>query len=314
MSDTPRDTRVGFIGLGVMGKGMARNLMKAGFEVHVFNRSRGAIDTLMAEGARDGGSPAAMARVCGTLMLCLPDTPDVEAVLFGPGGIAVGLSEGTLIIDTSTISATATRTFAERLAARGAALVDSPVSGGPKGAAEGTLSCMVGGADAAVAAATPMLEAIGSKFVHLGPPGAGQLVKACNQLVIASTLMGISEAVAMCRNAGIDPHQMRDALLAGSAQSFVLQNHCKRLLDGALAPGFRSTLMLKDLGLALSAARDLGAFAPTTGLGVQLFTALCNSGRDGLDSAALGLLFQDLSQPPTGTPASCVPAPVPAGA
>ena len=288
-------TEVGFIGLGVMGKGMVRSLMRAGIQVRVHNRSRAAVDALVAEGALDGGSSAAVARACRVVLLCLPDTPDVEAVLFGPGGVAESAGTGSVVIDTSTISAVATRRFATKLAEQGAVLIDCPVSGGPKGAAEGTLSCMLGGDGEAIRSCAPVFAAIGSKQVHLGPAGAGQLVKSCNQLVIATTLLGVSEAIAMCMAAGIDTAAMRDALLAGSAQSFVLQNHAKRLLDGTLEPGFRGTLMLKDLSLALSAGQELGSFVPATSLAVQMFTAQCHGAGADQDSAAVGLLVQQLS-------------------
>lgn len=292
---SPGKTRVGFIGLGVMGKAMARNVLKAGFELAVHNRSRPAVEELLREGAADGGSPAGIARRSDMVMLCLPDTPDVEAILFGENGVAEAARPGLVVIDTSTISASATRAFGARLAERGVELIDCPVSGGPKGAIDGTLSCMLGGSEAAVAAAMPLLQAIGGKHLHLGATGAGQLVKSCNQLVIAATLSGVCEAVALCRSAGVDASKMREALLGGSAQSFVLQNHAKRLLDATLAPGFRSSLMLKDLKLAIEAGRAGGVFMPTTALAAQLFTALCNSGRKDLDTAALGLLVQELS-------------------
>ncbi|HEX2151092.1 MAG TPA: NAD(P)-dependent oxidoreductase [Stellaceae bacterium] len=292
---SPNETKVGFIGLGVMGKAMARNVMKAGYALTVQNRSRASVDELAAEGAAAAASPAEVAQQCDVVMLCVPDTPDVEAVLFGSGGVAAHARRDFIVIDTSTISATATQDFARRLQAKGTQLIDCPVSGGPKGAVDGTLSCMIGGDADTVAACMPLLQAIGSKHVHLGPAGAGQLVKSCNQLVIAATLAGVAEAITLARSGGVDPYKMRDVLLGGSAQSFVLQNHAKRLLDGALAPGFRSTLMLKDLKLALAAGRDGAVFMPTTTLATQLFTALCNGDKRDLDSAALGLLIQELS-------------------
>jgi len=292
---TPERMPVGFIGLGVMGKSMARNILRAGFPLTVYNRSRGKVEELEKEGARAASSPAEVARQADIVFTSLPDTPDVEGVLFGPAGVIEGAHDGLVVIDTSTISATATVEFAARLAARGVAMIDSPVSGGPKGAAEGTLSCILGGNEAVIARCMPVLQAIGKTFVHVGPSGAGQAVKACNQLVIVATLMGVSEAIALCRSMNIDPMKMREALLGGSAQSFVLQNHAKRLLEGTLAPGFRAALMFKDMKLALGLGRDKGVFMPATALGTQMLAVLCNSGRDDLDSAALGLLFQELS-------------------
>jgi len=290
---TPR--RIGFIGLGVMGKAMARNLMKAGFALTVHNRSRPKVDELVAEGAAAAGAAVEVARASEVVFLCLPDTPDVEAVLLGRDGVAQGAACGTVVVDCSTISPVATRDFAARLAEQGVSLVDSPVSGGPKGAVDGTLSCMLGGDDAVVARVMPVMEAIGRKFVHLGPPGAGQIAKACNQLVVSITLLGVTEAVALCRRLDVDPHKMREALLGGAANSYVLENHGKRLLDGTLEPGFRAELMLKDLKLASTAGRDAGAFMPATSLVANLMGALCATGRAGKDSAALGLLVQELS-------------------
>jgi 2-hydroxy-3-oxopropionate reductase len=299
---TPAPMRIGFIGLGVMGKAMARNILKAGFPLTVHNRSRGKVEELVKEGARAASSPAEVAREADIVFTSLPDTPDVEGVLFGPAGVIEEAHDGLVVIDTSTISATATAAFAAQLAGRGVAMIDCPVSGGPKGAVEGTLSCMLGGEEAVIARCMPALRAIGKTLVHVGTSGAGQAVKACNQLVIVATLMGVSEAIALCKKMHVDPAKMREALLGGSAQSFVLQNHAKRLLDGTLSPGFRSALMYKDMRLALSAGRDAGAFMPVTALGTQLLSALCNAGREGLDSAALGLLFQELSGLPSLPP------------
>ena len=286
---------VGFIGLGVMGAAMARNLVKAGFRVTVHNRSRGKVEELVRDGAHDGGSPAGVARAAEVVLLCVPDTPDVERVLFGDEGLIHGLKRDAVVIDCSTVSATATVEFAARLRERGVHMLDSPVSGGPKGAQDGTLSCMIGGETAIVERCMPVFQAIGKTFTHVGASGAGQACKSCNQMAIVGTLMAISEAFALAKKMGIDPHKVREALLGGSAQSFVLQNQGKRLLDGTLAPGFRAELMLKDIKLALSAGRDTGTFMPVTALGVQMFAALCNSERGGLDNAALGLLFQELS-------------------
>jgi 2-hydroxy-3-oxopropionate reductase len=290
---------IGFIGLGVMGAAMARNLMKAGFPLAVHNRSRAKVDALVKEGARPAGSPAEAARGADVVFTCLPDTPDVEQVLFGPAGVLEGAHEGLTVIDTSSISATRTAEFAARLKQSGVDMIDSPVSGGPKGATDGTLACMLGGDAAVIERCMPALRAIGKTFVHVGPSGAGQMVKSCNQLVIVATLMGVSEAIALCRKTGVDPVKMREALLGGSAASFVLQNHAKRILDNALAPGFRASLMLKDAKLALDNGKDAGVFMPATALGTQLMAALCASGREGLDSAALGLLVQELSGLPT---------------
>lgn len=288
-------TPLGFIGLGIMGGAMAKNLLKAGFKVSVHNRSRGKVAELVAAGATDGGSPAGVARAAQVVLLCVPDTPDVEKVLFGDDGVINGIGRDAVVIDCSTISATATVDFARRVSERGAHFVDSPISGGPKGAIDGTLSCMIGGDAAVVERCMPVFRAIGKTFTHIGASGAGQLCKSCNQLVNTATMMGVAEAFALAKKMNIDPYKVRDALLGGTAKSFVLENHGKRLLDGTLAPGFRSNLMLKDIKLALGAGVACGSYMPVTALGAQMLAALCATGRAELDNAAMGLLFEDLS-------------------
>ena len=289
------NTPIGFIGLGIMGGAMAKNLLKAGFRVAVHNRSRGKVDDLIKAGAQDGGSPAGVARASEVVLLCVPDTPDVEKVLFGDDGVIHGIARDAVVIDCSTISATATADFAARLREKGAHMLDSPISGGPKGAIDGTLSCMIGGDAAIVERCMPVLKAVGRTFTHIGASGAGQLCKSCNQLVNTATMMGVAEAFALAKKMNIDPYKVRDALLGGTAKSFVLENHGKRLLDGTLAPGFRSNLMLKDIKLALGAGVACGSYMPVTALGAQMLAALCATGRAELDNAAMGLLFEDLS-------------------
>ncbi len=288
-------TPVGFVGLGIMGAPMAKNLLKAGFRVTVHNRSRGKVEELVKAGAQDGGSPAVVARAAEVVLLCVPDTPDVEKVIFGADGLVHGLKRDAVVVDCSTISSAATVDFAQRLREKGAHLLDSPISGGPKGAIDGTLSCMIGGDAAIVERCMPVFKAIGKTFTHVGASGAGQLCKSCNQLVIVGTLMAVSEAFALAKKMQIDPYKVRDALLGGSARSNVLENQGKRLLDGTLAPGFRASLMLKDVKLALGAGTASGSYMPVTALGAQMFAALCATGRDGLDNAALGLLFEEMS-------------------
>ncbi len=295
MAASPENTTVGFIGLGIMGKAMARNILKAGFKLNVFNRTPEKAAELVDEGAVLEKSPAAVAAASEIVFICVPDTPDVEKVLFGPDGIVEGAKPGLAVIDCSTISATATIDFAARLKEHGIDMIDSPVSGGPQGAINGTLSCMIGGDEAVLERCMPAFEAIGKTFVHIGPTGAGQITKSCNQLVICATMMGMSEAVALCKKQGIDPEKMRQALIGGAARSFVMENHCKRLVDETLNPGFRAALMLKDMKLAMTVGRDAGVFMPSTTLATQMLTALCETERAGLDSAAVGLVFQELS-------------------
>ena len=289
------NTPLGFIGLGIMGGAMAKNLLKAGFRVAVHNRSRGKVDDLVKAGAQDGGSAAGVARASEVVLLCVPDTPDVEKVIFGDDGVIHGIKRDAVVIDCSTISATATVDFAKRLQDKGAHMIDSPISGGPKGALDGTLSCMIGGDAAIVERCMPVLKAVGKTFTHIGASGAGQLCKSCNQLVNTATMMGVAEAFALAKKMNIDPYKVRDALLGGTAKSFVLENHGKRVLDGTLAPGFRSNLMLKDIKLALGAGIACGSYMPVTALGAQMLAALCATGRAELDNASMGLLFEELS-------------------
>ncbi|WP_270935838.1 NAD(P)-dependent oxidoreductase [Falsiroseomonas oryzae] len=296
---------VAFIGLGVMGAAMAANLAKAGFALTVASRTRAKATALEAGGARWAGSAAEAARGAASVGICVPDTADVEAVLFGPEGVARGVAPGTVVVDFSTISATAAAGFAARLAAEsGAVLLDSPVSGGPQGARDGTLTCMVGGDAAAFARAEPVFRAVGKTLTHLGPAGSGQVCKSANQLVVAATMLAVAEALALGAKAGLDGNAMRAALLGGSARSFVMENHAARMLAGSFAPGFRAELMRKDLRLSAGAMRDHGVFAPATGLAASVLEAVVGSGRGGLDSAAVGDLVRELSGLPPARPAS----------
>lgn len=287
--------RIAFIGLGVMGAAMAANILKAGFALTVHSRTRAKAEALIAAGAAWAPSAEDAADGAACVCLCLPDTPDVEAVLFGEEGVAYGAAPGTVVIDFSTIAAAAAAGFARRMAERGLILLDSPVSGGPQGAIEGTLTCMVGGAEAGFSAARAVFDAVGRTVTLLGPAGAGQTCKAANQLIITATMQAVAEALAMGRKAGLDPMLMRQALLGGSARSFVLENHAKRMLERAFAPGFRAELMRTDMRLALEAVRQNGVFAPATALAAQMMEAVVNAGRGGEDCAALGALVAELS-------------------
>lgn len=292
-------TSVGFIGLGVMGAAMAANILKAGHPLVVHSRTKSKASQLLEDGARWANTPAGAA--ADVVFLSLPETADVENVLFGDNGVATSMEPDSVVIDTSSISASETIRFSQQAAASGVHMLDMPVSGGPKGARDGTLSCMIGGEEDVVERVRPLLSKIGKELTHIGPSGAGQLCKACNQLVIVSTVMGMSEAFSLCENAGIDARKVRQALMSGSARSFVLENHGDRLLAGTLEPGFRSTLMRKDIRLANRAMSDFDVFAPVAALAEQMFTALINSGDGNKDSAALGLVTQQLSQQKNAT-------------
>lgn len=287
--------RVAFIGLGVMGAAMAANIMKAGFALTVSTRSKAKAEALLTAGAEWAPSAQDAADGAACVCLCVPDTPDVEEVLFGEESVIHGAAPGTVVIDFSTISAAASAEFARRMAERGVILLDSPVSGGPQGAIDGTLTCMVGGADAGFSAARAVFDAVGRTVTLLGPAGSGQVCKSANQLLIVSTMQAAAEAIAMGRKAGLDPMLMRQALLGGSARSAVLENHAKRMLDRSFKPGFRAELMRKDMRLALGAMRENGVFAPATALAAQMMEAVVNSGRGGEDCASIGALVAELS-------------------
>ena len=285
--------RVGFVGLGVMGKPMARNLMRAGFALRAHSRSSPPVDELEAEGATRASSPADVAASSDVVITMVPDTPDVERVLFGDRGVVAGAAEGVLVIDMSTIDPIGTRGFAARLAERGLAMLDAPVSGGQVGAEAGTLAIMVGGPEDAFDRARPLFEAMGSTIVHVGPSGAGQVAKACNQLVIASAVEAVGEAFVLAAKAGVDPAKVREALLGGFAGSKVLELHGQRMLEGAFDPGFRSALMAKDGRIVLEAAERLGAPIPAFRAVAERLDAMLPAGRGELDYAALVTLLED---------------------
>ena len=285
--------RVGFVGLGLMGKPMARNLLAAGHPLTVHSRSAAPVDELVAEGAARASTPAEVAAASDVTITMLPDTPDVEAVLFGDGGVREGAAAGSLVVDMSTIDPIATRAFAERLAGQGVGMLDAPVSGGEVGAVAGTLSIMVGGPDDAFERARPLLEAMGSTIVHVGTSGAGQVTKTCNQLVVGSAVEAVAEALVLAAQAGVDPARVREALLGGFAGSKVLELHGQRMLDGAFEPGFRASLMAKDGRIVLAAAERLGAPIPAFRAVAERLEAMLPAGRGELDYAALVTLLED---------------------
>ena len=285
--------RVGFIGLGVMGAPMARHLLAAGHPLTVHSRSAPPVDALVGDGARRATTPAEVAAASDVIITMVPDTPDVELVLFGEAGVAQGATTGSLVIDMSTIDPIRTRAFAERLALGDVAMIDAPVSGGQVGAEAGTLSIMAGGPDVAFARARPLFEAMGSTIVHVGPSGAGQVAKACNQLVIASAVEAVGEAFVLAAKAGVDPAKVREALLGGFASSKVLDLHGRRMLDHAFDPGFRSALMAKDGRIVVSAADGLDAPIPGFRAVAERLEAMLTAGRGDLDYAALVTLLED---------------------
>jgi 2-hydroxy-3-oxopropionate reductase len=284
---------IGFIGLGIMGRPMARHLLDAGFPLAVHSRSPGPVDELAAAGARPCSSPAETASGSDIVITMLPDTPDVELVVLGDRGIVAGIEPGSLVIDMSTIDPLASRRIADELAAKGVAMVDAPVSGGEKGAVEGTLSIMVGGADDDVAGAMPVFEAMGSSIVHVGGSGAGQVAKACNQLVVASTIQAVAEALTLAERAGVDPRKVREALLGGFAGSKILEIHGQRMIDRAFSPGFRARLHLKDARIVQRTAEQVGAPAPAFAVVADALRRLVDGGGGDLDHSALYTLVAE---------------------
>ena len=293
--------RIGFIGLGVMGRPMAGHLLKHGHELVVHNRSRPAVDALVEAGATAGASPRDVARQADVLILMLPDTADVELVLTGADGALSGLRGGATVIDMSSISPIETKRLAALVRESGGTMLDAPVSGGEVGAVNASLSIMVGGARAAFDRVRPILECMGNpdRIVHIGDePGSGQLCKVCNQVAIGGALAGVGEAFALARKAGVDPARVRQALLGGFAASRVLEVHGERLLKGDYAPGFRARLYQKDLRIANETAAAHAVAIPATAIVTQLLNALVAEGKSELDYSALGTVLLKLSGVP----------------
>jgi len=263
-----------------MGKPMALNLRKHDVPVVVHNRSHAAERALAEAGAGIATTPAAIAAACHVVVLMLPDAPDVEAVLDGPSGLLAGLQPGTVVVDSSTIAPSAAVRFAGLVAARGGRYLDAPVSGGEIGAIDGTLTFMVGGDAEALAGVTPLLAKMGKeeRIVHVGPSGAGQICKACNQLVIGGTMVAVAEALALAGKAGVDGAKVRQALLGGFAASRVLEVHGERMLTGNYKPGFKARLYKKDLRIVNEALAEYGVAAPATALVQQLVHAQIAAG------------------------------------
>jgi len=294
------ELRVGFCGLGTMGAAMAANVARAGFELTVWNRTPGKADAAVAAGAVEALGPAAVGSASDIAVICVSDTPDVEAVLFGAGdsgegGLAAGMREGSLVIDCSTIAPGATRAFAARMAEQGVAFVDAPVSGGSEGAQKGTLSIMVGGAQADVDRARPVLQAMGSTITHMGPVGAGQTTKAVNQVILSGVYLGVAEGMVLAMKSGLDPRQVAEALQGGAAGSWVLQNRAGRMIDDDYPLGFKIALHLKDLTIALEQAREVGAALPIAAMAAQIESALVARGHGEDDNSALARAIREWS-------------------
>jgi 2-hydroxy-3-oxopropionate reductase len=288
---------VGFIGLGLMGRPMAKNLLKAGFPLVVHSRSAPAVDDLVAHGAQRAASPADVARQATRIITMVPDSPDVERVLAGEGGIFSAIQPGTIIIDCSSIAPTAARALAEQAEEFGARMLDAPVSGGEIGAVSGTLSIMVGGDAGAFEQVKPILDAMGNpeKVIRIGDSGAGQITKVCNQMVIGGTLAVVAEAFALAIKAGVDPAKVREALLGGFAASRVLEVHGERILNSNYTPGFRAQLYGKDMRIAAETLAANDTPAPVSSVVQELVAALVAGGRGELDYSALATVLFDIA-------------------
>ena len=289
---------VGFIGLGVMGKPMAKNLLKTGHRLVVHSRSRAPVDEVATVGATAASSPADVARQADVVITMLPDTPDVELVLTGPNGVIPALRPKAVVIDMSSISPSATKRLAREVAEKGGAMLDAPVSGGEIGAINASLSIMVGGDELVFRRVRPILEAMGNpeRIVYIGESGAGQVCKICNQIAIGGALAGVSEAFALANKAGVDASRVRQALLGGFAASRVLEVHGERMLTDNYKPGFRTKLYQKDLRLANEAAAVNGVAIPGTAIVTQLVNALVAHGGGDLDYAAIATVLFKLAR------------------
>jgi 2-hydroxy-3-oxopropionate reductase len=286
---------LGFIGVGIMGKPMAGHLVKAGHKVLVYDVNAAAVQELAAKGAVACKSSKEVAEKTGIIFIMVPDTPDVEAVIFGKGGLADGLKAGSIVVDMSSISPIATKEFAKKLSAMGVQMLDAPVSGGQVGAENATLSIMVGGDPGVFEKIKPYFELMGKNIVHIGGNGDGQTCKVANQIVVALTIEAVAEALLFASKAGADPVKVRAALLGGFAQSRILDLHGERMIKRTFNPGFRIRLHQKDLNLALQAARSMGMSLPNTATAQELFNAVAAQGGIDLDHSALVLALEKLA-------------------
>jgi 2-hydroxy-3-oxopropionate reductase len=289
-------SKIGFIGLGIMGKPMARNLMKAGHSLVVFNRSAGPMDELAAEGAEKASNAREVAEKSDVVITMLPDSPQVQEVMNGEQGVLAGAKVNTLVIDMSTISPVVTQQLAQEAQAKGVRMLDAPVSGGDVGAQQGTLSIMVGGRAEDFEQAKPLFEVLGKTINHVGSNGAGQTVKACNQIVVALTIEAVSEALVLGSRAGVDPAVILRVLLGGFAANRIMEVRGPNFLQHNFKPGFKIALHEKDLGIALATGHEYGVPLPVTAIVDQMFQALKQRGLGDQDHSALLTLLEDWAQ------------------
>ena len=287
--------KVGYIGLGLMGKSIARNILKAGFPVVVHNRSRASVDELVAEGATAAHSPKEVAAQVDVIFTNLPDTPDVEKVVLGANGIIEGAQDGLIYIDNSTIKPAAARMIAEKLSAKNIFALDAPVSGGDIGARNGTLTIMVGGDASALEKIMPVLMAMGKTVTHVGDAGAGQVAKAANQIMVAAQMVAMGELLVFARKAGVDPRKVVDAIKGGAAQCWTLDVKPPRLFDGNRNPGFKAHMQLKDLRIIQDTAREYDIPVSGTEANTKLFQQMIDLGMGELDNSAVVGVIEKLA-------------------
>ncbi|MCJ7584915.1 MAG: NAD(P)-binding domain-containing protein [Anaerolineales bacterium] len=282
---------IGYIGLGLMGKSIARNILKAGFPLVVHNRSRAAVDELAADGARAESTPAQVAAQADVVFTNLPDTPDVEKVVLGENGIFEGSHDGLIFVDNSTIKPASARMIAARLAEKGVLALDAPVSGGDIGARNATLTIMVGGPIEAVEKVMPVFMAMGKTVTHVGEAGAGQIAKAANQIMVAAQMVAMGELLIFAQKAGADPQKVLQAIQGGAAQCWTLEVKPPRLFAGNRMPGFKASMQAKDLNIILETAREYGVQLPSASVDAQLYNAMLQNGMGDLDnSAVIGII------------------------
>ncbi len=279
--------RVGYIGLGIMGKSIARNILKGGFPLVVHNRSRASVKELVAEGAAEAFSAAEVAARSDVVFTNLPDSPDVEKVALGPEGVIEQARSGLVFVDNSTIKPAVARLIASRLAEKGVQALDAPVSGGDIGARDATLTIMVGGSEAALETVRPILKAMGKTITHVGDAGAGQVAKAANQIMVAAQMTAMAELLIFSQKAGVDPQKVISAIKGGAAQCWTLDVKPPRLFSGNRQPGFKAYMQAKDLNIVLETAREYGVPMPSAAANTQLFEAMLQMGMSELDNAAV---------------------------
>jgi len=288
-------TTVGYIGLGLMGASMARNLMKAGHQLVVHNRSRAIVDQLVAEGATPAFSPKEVAEQVEVVFTNLPDSPDVEMVALGKDGVIEGAHDGLIFVDNSTIKPETARHIAAELAKAGVAVLDAPVSGGDIGARQGTLTIMVGGPEQAFDTVLPLFQAMGKTITYIGESGAGQVCKAANQIMVVAQMAGMAEALVMVQKTGVDPRRVVQAISKGAAQCWALDTKPERIFQRNLAPGFKAYMQLKDINIVLDTGHAYGVPMPTTATIQQLYRAMLAAGNGELDNSAVITVLEALA-------------------